>query len=165
MNGARLKPKGDIRLPWRIEASCSRPLVFLWQGEPGPCRGLLWSLLRVWEEPSALQTVVTPISLRASLPAWRYVEEDAVEHITPLWVRFKFKPQSVVQILSIQTVFCLVFQLGNTFRASYYRFGPNLRGANLRQFTLTAAELLQTDLCIIRSRGALLCFLAKKCSL
>lgn len=25
-----------------------------------------------------------PVSLRASLPAWRYEEEDAVEHITPL---------------------------------------------------------------------------------
>lgn len=109
--------------------------------------------------------MVSPTSSRVSLPAWRYEEEDAVEHTTPLWMRFKFKPQTVVQILSIQIVFCLVFQLGNTFRVSYCRFGPNLHGANLRQFTLTATEILQADLRVIRSRGALLSFLAKKCRL
>lgn len=45
-------------------------------------------------------------------------------------------------MLSVQTVFCLVFQLGNMFKVSCYRFGPDLSGANLRQFTLAAVELL-----------------------
>lgn len=162
MNSARLKLGGDtsdcseeceadlwsfcvVEGPVHVKSSC------------GACLGSRKNCLssRQWYPPSS----------RASLPPWRYEEEDAVEHITPLWVRFKFKPQLVVQILSMQTVFCLIFQLGNTFRVSYYRFGPNLHSANLRQFTLTATEILQADLRIIRSREALLSFLAKKCCL
>lgn len=73
-------------------------------------------------------------------------------------------------MLSVQTVFCLVFRLGNMFKVSCYRFGPDLSSANLRQFTLAAVELLQIDLNIIKSRGALLAIFfstppKKKCCL
>lgn len=60
---------------------------------------------------------------------------------------------------------CRVFQLGNTFKMSCYRFGPDLSGANLRQFTLATVALLQIDLSIIESKGVLLFFLGPKCHL
>lgn len=56
---------------------------------------------------------------------------------------------------------CRVFQLGNTFKMSCYRFGPDLSGANLRQFTLATVALLQIDLSIIESKGVLLFFWAQ----
>lgn len=58
---------------------------------------------------------------------------------------------------------CLVFQLGNTFKMSCYRFGPDLSGANMKQFTLTTVVLLQIDLSTIESKGTLpFFFLAPK---
>lgn len=59
---------------------------------------------------------------------------------------------------------CLVFQLGNTFKMSCYRFGPDL-GA-MKQFTLTTVVLLQIDLSTIESKGTLpFFFWPQKCHL